>query len=244
MGKPARKSSAPATPAIALGVFARKEAASRIVAGTRHVHCSELNEKDPVYVATLSAVAKNSVPRYLWEPSLSVVEILVRGSNERHSVLRELLKQTKVEVKRQLREKLEMVLEELLTNALFHAFHTTTGKEKYSRMDDVMLVSSEAVKVKFAATEDGCFIEVQDNGGNLKFESIAESLKRCYGSRSQIQNKESGAGLGLYMIFETACHLKIVNVPGNKTVISCWIADRRSENPKTFSFNYFGEGDI
>jgi anti-sigma regulatory factor (Ser/Thr protein kinase) len=238
MGKPAKKMHASRAPSVALGTFTRREAAGHVTSGIRHVHCSELGEKDPVYVATVSALTKSAIPKYLWEPTVFVQELIVRGSLERHSVLEQLIKNSKVDVKRNLRERLELVVEELLTNALFHAFRSA-GKEKYSRKEDVQLSSLEAVKVRFAATEDGCFIEVQDNGGSLTFDNISESLKRCYESESQIQAKESGAGLGIYMIFETASHLKVVNSPGNKTVISCWIADHRSENPRNFSFNYF-----
>ena len=225
--------------AAAVGIFTKAEAAKKVAEGIRHVHCSELGIRDPIYVATLSAAEKEMPPRYLWEPSLKTTEVAVTQSADRHEIFDQLISKSAVEVKRQLREKVGMVLEELISNAIFHAFHFD-GKEKYSRTADVSLKSNEAVKVRFAATEDGCFLEVSDTGGTLGFESVAESLKRCYQSDAQIQAKESGAGLGIYMVFETVSHLKIVNEPNKKTVISCWIADRRSENPKNFSFNYFG----
>ncbi len=239
MAKVAKKQRAQAGMAAAVGIFTKAEAAKQVADGVRHVHCSELGTRDPIYVATLAAADKVAPPRYLWEPSLKTTEIVVTHSVDRHEIFDQLISKSAVEVKRQLREKVGMVLEELLSNAIFHAFHTD-GKEKYSRSADVSLNSNEAVKVRFAATEDGCFLEVSDTGGTLGFESVAESLKRCYQSDAQIQSKESGAGLGIYMVFETVSHLKIVNEPNKKTVISCWIADRRSENPKSFSFNYFG----
>jgi anti-sigma regulatory factor (Ser/Thr protein kinase) len=239
MVKAAKKQRALVATAATVGIFTKVEAAKQVADGVRHVHCSELGTKDPIYVATLAAAEKETPPRYLWEPSLKTIEITVTHSVDRHEIFDQLISKSVVEVKRQLREKVGIVLEELLSNALFHAFHSN-GKEKYSRSSDVSLKSNEGVKVRFAATEDGCFLEVSDTGGTLSFESVAESLKRCYQSDAQIQSKESGAGLGIYMVFEIVSHLKIVNEPNKKTIISCWIADRRSENPKSFSFNYFG----
>jgi anti-sigma regulatory factor (Ser/Thr protein kinase) len=239
MAKFAKRQRAQAGVAAAVGIFTKAEAAKLVAEGLRHVHCSELGTKDPIYVATLAAAERETPPRYLWEPSLKTTEVAVTQSVDRHEIFDQLISRSVVEVKSQLSEKVGMVLEELLSNAIFHAFQSN-GKEKYSRSSEVNLKSHEAIKVRFAATEDGCFLEVSDTGGTLGFESVAESLKRCYMSDTQIQSKESGAGLGIYMVFETVSHLKIVNEPNKKTVISCWIADRRSENPKSFSFNYFG----
>lgn len=241
MSKLARKSDALPATEVVLGTYTKRQAAARVADGTRHIHCTELGPKDPTYAETLRALGSNQVPHYLWEPSNPLKETAVIGSTKRVELVSKILKQNGIEIKRNLRERIELVLEELLTNALFHAFKAGQ-KEKYSRKKDVKLNASEAVKVRFAATEDGCFVEVSDNGGTLKFANISESLRRCYESESQIQNKESGAGLGIYMIFETATHIKIVNTPGKKTTLSCWIADSRSDDTVNFSFNYF-EGD-
>lgn len=241
MSNTARKlESGPAT-SVVLGKYTKRQAAARVAEGVRHIHCSELGSKDPSYVETLSAVSSGKKAHYLWEPKNKVKEIAVEGSTKRQELVSKILKPSGEEIKRHFRERIELVLEELLTNALFHAFKAGQ-KEKYSRKKDVKLLNSEAIKVRFAASDEGCFVEVSDNGGTLTFENVAESLRRCYQSEVQIQNKESGAGLGLYMIFETATHIKITNIPGKRTIISCWIADSRSDETVNFSFNYF-EGE-
>ena len=69
---------------------------------------------------------------------------------------------------------------------------------------------------------------------------VAGAFKRCYGAAShQIESKESGAGLGLYMVFESATHMKVVVFPGKTTIVSCWLSDKPVDGSDYFSFNFF-----
>jgi len=66
-------------------------------------------------------------------------------------------------------------------------------------------------------------------------------LNRCYEKGdAQIEQKDSGAGLGTYFILEAVTHMKIVVDPNKSTTVTCWISDRpTTQNADSFSFNYF-----
>jgi len=72
---------------------------------------------------------------------------------------------------------------------------------------------------------------------------ISQAFSRCYGDHStQIEDKEGGAGLGVYMVFEAVTHLKVSVTPGVSTEFSCWISDKKHFDPEYFSFNFFNLG--
>jgi len=103
----------------------------------------------------------------------------------------------------------------------------------------VTLQNSEVLAVRYQTFSNGIYLSVTDQGGSLAFEDVARSLWRCYETSAQIENKEGGAGLGTYMVFEAVTHFKIVATPGKGATVSVWIADQRSYDPDTFSFNFF-----
>ena len=107
----------------------------------------------------------------------------------------------------------------------------------------VILPEKEELEVRYNANKDGIFVSFRDSGGTLGFDSLERAIGRCYGSSDlQIENKESGAGLGIYLVFEATTHLKVVCEAHVSTVVSCWISNKNSFHPRIFSFNYFQRG--
>lgn len=229
---------------ILCGLFSKKEAANIISKGIRHLHSTQIGKKDPCAQITARSVLSGAIIRYPWEQTSNVTVLTLTQSEQRHQLIESLLKHPSLRSRRELREKSRMVLEEMITNSLYHAYVDEHGKEKFPRGKSVVFTNPrEVLIVRYAAPREGVFLQVVDQGGRLLFENIARSLARCYGdSENQIENKESGAGLGLYLIYETVTHLKIETEPSRRTVFSCWISDCRIHSPETFSFNYFGKG--
>lgn len=220
------------------GVLSKAEAVLLIEKGCRYVFSTELGKLDPVVKMTHAHLLQDKVPTFPWEHN-QTGELTLSGSRERQALIEEVIGRCKIEKKRFLREKVQSVLEELMTNSLFHAYRNADGREKYGRRQEVVLHDRELVQVKYGVSPQGLFLSVQDQAGTLKFEEMARALARCYSGHSQIESKEGGAGLGTYMVFDAVTHLKIVSAPGKGTEISCWIADQRSFDNQHFSFSFF-----
>ncbi len=225
--------------AVRAGSFSRAEAAGHIVGGCRHLYSTPLGDRDPLVTATKSALAKNEVPHFPWEPTGALESITLQDSKSRGSVIGDIESKAGITNKRFLREKTNNILEELISNAFFHAYVNSQGKEKYPRRSQALLQTSEKITVGFQMGERGLYLAVSDQGGSLSFGVLTKALARCYQSGAQLENKESGAGLGTYMVFDSATHLKIVVTPNKVTQVACWIADHQSFNVEYFSFNFF-----
>lgn len=221
------------------GVLSRHEAGMAIARGARHVHCSPLLEADPCFVITKKILKECKPDRYPWEAQTTHTINLVKSANK-HAIIQKVVSETGVGSKRDLRERVEMVTEELLTNALYHAYRNFDGSPKYRRRDSVILSPREQVRFQFASYQSGIYLSVSDRGGSLCFSDISGSFQRCYVNKeNQIEKKESGAGLGLYMVFEMVTHLKMTVSPDRQSRICCWLSDNRTFDPGTFSFNFF-----
>lgn len=222
------------------GVLSRHEAGMAIARGTRHIHSSPLLEADPCVVITKGLLMKKFSPdRYPWEAQAPKTLTLVK-SVDRHVMIQKAVSETGVGSRRELRERVEMATEELLTNALYHAYRNFDGFPKYRRRDRVHLSPGEQICFQYAGHQSGIYLSILDRGGSLRFSDVSGSFKRCYSDKkNQLETKEQGAGLGFYMVFEVVTHLKVTVSPNLKSRISCWLSDNRVFDPDTFSFNYF-----
>jgi anti-sigma regulatory factor (Ser/Thr protein kinase) len=225
---------------VVCGSYSKKEAAELIARGTRHIHSSPHLDKDICAAITRDSLQKKIVLPYPWENQPGIIEMSLTKSAQRQDTIRDIISRLGVGGKRDLKEKLESLLEELITNSIYHAYQNPDGSSRYARRDSIVLPEAEKIRLSFIATKEGLHLKVSDQGGSFKFNEAAQSFARCYGgSHQQIQNKEGGAGLGLYMSYEVCTHLKIVSVPGRETSVSCWLADKSAFDPKVFSFNFF-----
>ena len=225
------------------GFFSKKDASKLIAAGNEHIHSSVLGKSDHGAQSTQAAVDKGVIPTYSWETHDQIQRVELRESKERHVAIDALFANKNISAKRETIERSRTVLEEILTNAIYHAPRRADGSEKYRRSESISLAKDETIYISIASEADGIFLSVTDLGGTLSFEHIRESMGRCYGeSQKQIESKESGAGLGVYLVFETATHVKIVTDPGKSTTVSVWISSTKTFDQDTFSFNFFRRG--
>lgn len=241
--KPARKNALPEEQ-IALGTFTRKEAGKKVALGFQHVHSqNNCGKEDACARATEKAITSGKVAVYPWEENKESQTAIISSSNSRYEVIPAIAAGLKLKHKRGLRERVESVLEELITNAIYHAYTRKDGDEKYERKNVIQLEKSEVIKIKYFGNRQGYFISVKDCGGSMEFSDLEKSFGRCYGSGSysQIDSKESGAGLGMYLIFEAVTHVKVVCKRGVSTTITVWISDEHPAKPENFSFNFFEE---
>jgi len=122
-----------------------------------------------------------------------------------------------------LRRSAELVTEELLMNAMYHAPVDENGVREFADVDPRSRIASKTprpVDVRFAVHDGAVFVAVRDNYGSFLREDLAKYLLRG-AAKEQIDDKRSGAGLGLFQITSTATRFFINIAPGKHTDFVC-----------------------
>jgi hypothetical protein len=101
------------------------------------------------------------------------------------------------------------VADELLMNAMFNAPRDAEGNPKYAHRDRsyLQLESSETVSMKYCCDGRHIALSVKDPFGSLDREVMLKYLGRCLGKSVELEEREAGAGLGLYIVFSSITQL-------------------------------------
>ncbi len=106
-------------------------------------------------------------------------------------------------------------VEELVMNALYNAPVDAEGKQRFASTDRNEVVTMEPgqeVIVTFALNDRRLGVSVQDSFGELGVDRALQRLGKCFRmGDSQVEDKDGGAGLGLYVSFGALSQL-VVNV--------------------------------
>ncbi len=120
------------------------------------------------------------------------------------------------------------VADEFLMNAVYNAPVDAAGKPKYasrSRAERVQLEPGEEVRFRYACDGRLLALSVEDNFGRLERSTVLSYLRKCFmRGQDQIDQKEGGAGLGLYYIFESLNQF-IINVASHQRTEMIGIMD-------------------
>jgi len=141
--------------------------------------------------------------------------------------------------------KANMVVEELLMNAIYDAPVDAEGKELYNhllRTEPVVLKPEEQGTLSYACDGLLLAVSVEDPFGALDRQTILDYLQSCYeGKAGTLNQSKGGAGRGLFQIMETA-DLVVMNVnPHLKTEVIAIINidPNKPKTDQTTSFHYF-----
>jgi hypothetical protein len=136
-------------------------------------------------------------------------------------------------MRRQVRNAIGQVCEELLMNALYDAPVDAAGKQVFAEVDPHDRTRSRSprpVSIRYAATDDIFAIAVRDRFGRLAKNTILSYIDKCIHSPNQIDRKTYGAGLGLYLV-ANAASAYVVNVAyGIATEVVCTF-ERGAKSP-------------
>ncbi len=111
---------------------------------------------------------------------------------------------------------LEQAVDELLLNALYDAPRDETGSPRYAGLspaDRVALraLPGESARVRFASDGVRVVVGVADFLGQLRRDTVLDYLIRCAMAQarhtSPLENKKSGAGVGLFLTASAASEL-------------------------------------
>lgn len=113
---------------------------------------------------------------------------------------------------------------ELLMNAMFDApVDRKTGKKKYahlSRNQNLRMADDERVQLAFGSDEHSFAVSVRDTFGALTRDTVVSSLVRCSrAGADQIRDGDAGAGVGLYLLFNSISQINFDIQPGQSTEV-------------------------
>jgi hypothetical protein len=194
-----------------------QEALTNIIAKNHAVHASEL-------IVTVQKIMRNDVfgiDKYLtW--GIHAHEVTITSSNQKSEIIDQVEKYLDmIGVNRRLIGLAKGVVDEFVMNAVYNAPMDDQGHSKYahiSRTVAVQLQPHEYCTFRYAC--DGRFLAlaITDHFGRLERETVKSYLRKCFiGGADQVDDKEGGAGLGLYCIFESLNQFVINVAPNQRT---------------------------
>lgn len=119
------------------------------------------------------------------------------------------------------RDRIQVVADELMMNALYHAPVDDEGKERFrnkSLKELAQLEKVPAIQVRYGSTGRYFGISVRDGGGSLTRQKALDYLMRAR-TGAHIETKSTGAGLGLISVLRSCSKLVFNLDPGHSTEV-------------------------
>ena len=118
------------------------------------------------------------------------------------------------------RDRMQLVADELMMNALYHAPTDANGNERHagkSRKELAQLSQVDPIEVQYGCSGTYFGISVRDGFGSLTREKSLDYLKRAGTDEAKIEQKTEGAGLGLISVLQSVSKLIFNLDPGYST---------------------------
>jgi hypothetical protein len=119
------------------------------------------------------------------------------------------------------RDRIQLVADELMMNALYHAPTDDQGQERYRGMTPkqlAQLADVSPIQVQYGCSGRYFGVAVRDGGGSLTRVRALEYLARAR-TGAQMEEKESGAGLGLVSVLHSVSKLVFNLAPSYSTEV-------------------------
>lgn len=123
-----------------------------------------------------------------------------------------------------IRRTASQVTDELIMNAMYHAPIDDTGErifENVAPRDRIAAKASKHVSVRFAIQDRSLFLSVRDHFGSFRRDDMARRLLQCTTENIQIEDKNLGAGLGLYLVASSVTRLVVNILPRQLSEFIC-----------------------
>jgi hypothetical protein len=118
------------------------------------------------------------------------------------------------------RDRMQLVADELMMNALYHAPTDANGNERHagkSRKELARLSEVDPIEVQYGCSGTYFGISVRDGFGSLTRKKSLDYLKRAGTDKAKIEQKAEGAGLGLISVLQSVSKLIFNLDPGYST---------------------------
>ncbi|MEO6774489.1 MAG: PEGA domain-containing protein [Kofleriaceae bacterium] len=127
-------------------------------------------------------------------------------------------------VRRKYRESVEQCVDEMLMNALYDAPVDDNGQPLFSEIPTKTRISlrvEQKAVVQYACDGKRFVVSVRDAFGTLERGTVLRYLHKCLHAEQQIDRKVGGAGLGLYLMVNSASSVLFNVLPGVATEVVC-----------------------
>ena len=129
-------------------------------------------------------------------------------------------------VRRKYREQIDQCIDEMLMNALYDAPVDDEGKPLFADVpvrERVLMRADEKAIVQYGCDGERFAVSVRDAFGTLRKETILQLPRQvpARADREQIDRKAGGAGLGLYLICNSASEVGFHIFAGSATEVIC-----------------------
>jgi anti-sigma regulatory factor (Ser/Thr protein kinase) len=129
-----------------------------------------------------------------------------------------------------------LILDEILNNALFHAFRDGDGSPLYGPGVSRALRSGDRIEIERAIGPD-CFVfRVSDNAGRLEPEVVLREIGRQFSGQGWLQSR----GRGLFLAFSFSHAFILDRIPGRRTRLTIEVFRGAPDRHKMF---LLGEAD-
>jgi hypothetical protein len=146
-------------------------------------------------------------------------------------------------VRRKYREAIEQCIDEMMMNALYDAPVDEQGKQIFSEVPIKTRISlrvEQKVVVQYACDGKQFAVSVRDAFGTLERSTVLRYLYKCLHAEQQIDRKAGGAGLGLYLMANSATTVYFNVLTGVATEAVC-VFDLESPKLQLEKFGFFTE---
>ncbi|HTR53930.1 MAG TPA: PEGA domain-containing protein [Kofleriaceae bacterium] len=146
-------------------------------------------------------------------------------------------------VRRKYRESIEQCCDEMLMNALYDAPVDDEGKQIFAEIPTRTRISlrvEQRVVVQYACDDRHFALSVRDAFGTLERGTVLQYLAKCLHQADQIDRKAGGAGLGLYLMVNSATVVLFNVLPGIATEAVC-VFDLEAPKLQLREFGFFTE---
>ena len=179
---------------------------------------------DDEFVATATKALRGEIfglQKYFpW--GVTSFSMVVKNHDEKHKAIEILMQYANLAgVRGGVRDRIQLVCDELMMNALYHAPTDKDGKELYagkSLKELAQLDHVSPIEVRYACSGRYFGVSVRDGGGSLTRERTLEYMKKAQATAA-IETKTSGAGLGLVSVLKSVSKLVFNLDPGTSTEV-------------------------
>jgi len=189
--------------------MAKEHGVCNIIAKTVPFNFMELN----AIVSGLVHGTIFGISRYLHDKHQILKHYTIKSSAEAKDVREDVLKLFLQHVENT--GELRLVLDEIVTNALYHSARDAEGNEKYKEFSSIVLEDHEMIKVECAIDDEKYGVSITDQQGTLTKETVLYKIDRHVRGEGVLD--DSGRGIFMSRIFADRL---VVNIdPGKKTEI-------------------------
>lgn len=192
---------------------------------TASLMCHDTGFDEDEFIASATKALRGDVfglnKYFPW--GVTTFSMVVKNYAEKSRAIDVLMRYAKLAgVRGPVRERLQIVCDELMMNALYHSQVDAEGKELYRNRtlkELAQLPEVAPIQVQYGCSGRYFGISVRDGGGSLTRDRALEYLQRARAGAAHIENKSTGAGLGLVSILRSVSKLIFNLDPGYSTEV-------------------------